>query len=85
MIALRHIEMNRYFREAAVHIYPSYEACLEQEQELPQLFAEERGYYAAVSALLLDEQGALIDSIIRFAFDTIGARHLNLRVFHAED
>jgi hypothetical protein len=71
--------------EEAVQIDHPYEACLEQEQQLPRPLAEARSYYAAVSAQLLDEQGALIDEIIRFAFDTIGARHLNLRVYHAEN
>ena len=41
-------------------------------------------YRAQIPAELLDEQGSLIDRIIDFAFDTLGARHLNLRVRESE-
>ena len=29
---------------------------------------------------LLDEQGQLVDWVIHYAFDTLGARHLDLRI-----
>jgi len=34
-----------------------------------------------VPAHALDEHGCLIDELIRFAFDTLGAQHLDLRVY----
>ena len=43
-----------------------------------------RRYAAAVPAHALDEQGCLIDQLIHFAFDTLGARHLELRVYEAK-
>jgi hypothetical protein len=38
-------------------------------------------YYAEVPIGSLDEQGQLIEQVIRFAFDTLGVRHLDVRVF----
>jgi hypothetical protein len=40
-------------------------------------------YTVAVPAHSLDEHGCLIDQLIRFAFDTLGAQHLDLRVYEA--
>jgi len=34
--------------------------------------------------MLLDEQSSLIDQIINFAFDTLGAMRLDMRVREAE-
>lgn len=39
-----------------------------------------RSYYAEVSMQCLDEQGKLLDQIIDLAFDTLDARHLDLRI-----
>ena len=36
--------------------------------------------YAEAPALALDEQSRLIEQVIRFAFDTLGADHLDVRV-----
>ena len=41
-------------------------------------------YRMELSAALLDEQGCLIDRVIGFAFDTLGAIHLDIRVHPAE-
>lgn len=41
-------------------------------------------YRADLPAELLDEQNSLIERIISFAFDTLGARRLDLRVREAE-
>jgi hypothetical protein len=41
----------------------------------------QRSYYAEVPIGSLDEQGQLIEQVIRFAFDTLGASHLDVRVF----
>src|SRR5262245_55679497 len=41
-------------------------------------------YYAEVPALALDEQSRLIEQVIRFAFDTLGADHLDVRVRNAD-
>jgi hypothetical protein len=45
---------------------------------------DERSYYVAVPEHLLDEQSSLIDLLISFAFDTLGARHLDVRICAAE-
>jgi len=37
-----------------------------------------------VPAHALDEHGCLIDQLIQFAFDILGAQHLDLRVYEAE-
>ena len=39
------------------------------------------GYYAAVPAGLLDNDSSVIDELIGFAFETLGARHLDVRVY----
>jgi hypothetical protein len=41
-------------------------------------------YRVDVSADLLDEQGSVIDWLIGFAFDTLGASHLDVRVHPTE-
>jgi hypothetical protein len=38
------------------------------------------GCCAEVSSELLDEQGLLLDSLIGFAFDVLGAHYLDVRV-----
>jgi hypothetical protein len=45
---------------------------------------ERPGYRAEVPATLLDEQSSLIEQIINFAFDTLGALRLEVRVREAE-
>ena len=42
-------------------------------------------YYAAVPTHLLDEQNTVIDRIIGFAFETLGARRLEVRVYDEPD
>jgi hypothetical protein len=39
------------------------------------------GYYAAVPAKLLDHENTIIDDLIGFAFDTLGACRLQVRVY----
>ena len=41
-------------------------------------------YRVAFPAALLDDQNRLIDRIISFAFDTLGAQRLDVRVREAE-
>jgi hypothetical protein len=43
-----------------------------------------QSYYANVPALALDEQSRLIDQVIRFAFETLNVRHLEVYVSSAE-
>ena len=45
---------------------------------------KQQSYCAEVPVSLLDEESSLIDRIISFAFDTLGARQLKLRVRDAE-
>jgi hypothetical protein len=40
-----------------------------------------QGYYAAVPAQLLDHENSVIDELIGFAFDTLGAWRLDVRVY----
>jgi hypothetical protein len=44
---------------------------------------ENHRYYAEVPAGSLDEQSRLIEQVIRFALDTPGVRHLDVRVHPA--
>jgi len=58
-----------------------------REQDRDQMLLrlpEPRRYAAAVPAHALDEHGCLIDQLIQFAFDILGAQHLELRVYEAE-
>ena len=58
---------------------------LVQEPDTSWCFEQrEQSYYAQLPATLLNEQSSLIDRIISFAFDTLGARHLEMRVRDAE-
>lgn len=43
------------------------------------------GYYAAIPANLLDDTSSLIERIINFAFDTLGAQHVDMRVYDVDD
>jgi hypothetical protein len=45
---------------------------------------EQHGYYAVVPSQALHDQTDLLDKLISFAFDTLGARHFELRVQAAE-
>ncbi len=58
---------------------------LTQEPNQRQLPKEKKpAYYAELPAHLLDEQSSVIDRIISFAFDTLGALRLEVRVREAE-
>ncbi len=47
-----------------------------------RLFMNKRqGYYAAVPAHLLDRENSVIDELISFAFGTLGAWRLDVRVY----
>jgi hypothetical protein len=50
----------------------------------PLRFQGPRRYSAIVPAESLDEHGCLIDELIRFALDTLGVQHLELRVYEAK-
>jgi hypothetical protein len=39
-----------------------------------------RSYHAELSSDMLDTHGELIDKVISFAFETLGANHFDLRV-----
>ena len=39
---------------------------------------------AAIPFRLLDEQSDILDRVIHFAFDTLGARHLELRIYDGD-
>ena len=46
----------------------------------PSFTAVPESYHAELSSDLLDTHGQLIDRVISFAFDTLGASRLDLRV-----
>ena len=50
----------------------------------PLLQRASQGYYAEVPALTLDEQSRLVDQVIGIAFETLGVRHLDVRVCGAD-
>jgi hypothetical protein len=55
------------------------------EQRLSRLSRNQPpDYRAEVPAKLLDEQSSLIDQIINFAFDTLGALRVEVRVRETE-
>ena len=53
-----------------------------RKQWLPQ--STDPRYRAEVPAELLDEQSSLIERIIAFAFDTLGAQRVDVRVRECE-
>jgi hypothetical protein len=59
---------------------------IDKEPGKRRLFKNKRqGYYAAVPAHLLDGQSSLIDRLISFAFDTLDAGRLEVRVYDASE
>ena len=55
---------------------------LARESKHRWLFANKQPrYYAAVPSELLDEHSSIIDRLIGFAFDTLGADRLEVRVY----
>jgi hypothetical protein len=56
---------------------------LEHRIAIPLLQGANQSYYVEVPALALDEQSRLIEQVILFALDTLGARHLDMRVIAA--
>jgi hypothetical protein len=55
----------------------------QDRDQTPLRLPEPRSYAAVVPAHALDEQGCLIDELIQFVFDTLGARHLDLHIYEA--
>ena len=49
-------------------------------QPRTELATQAGRYYVELSLEALDEQGSLIDSVIRFTFDTLNVQHLDLRI-----
>ena len=48
-------------------------------------WSAQRSYSAEVPAGSLDDQSRLVEQVIRFAFDTLGVRHLDVRVVIGDD
>jgi hypothetical protein len=57
---------------------------LKEQRKLRQPRPAKSTYRAEIPAALLDEQSSLIERIINFAFDTLGARNVDLRVRESE-
>jgi hypothetical protein len=49
-------------------------------EEPSSLAAPLRSYRVDLPQELLDEDGSLLDWVLDFAFETLGARHLDLRI-----
>jgi hypothetical protein len=60
------------------------DACKLQSMCAPLVQRANQSYYTSVPALALDEQSRLIDQVIRFAFETLNVRHLEVYVSRAE-
>jgi len=58
--------------------------CNDAPRPMPLLPPVPQRYDAVVPAALLDAQGSLIEELISFAFDTLGVRHLEVRVIDLE-
>jgi len=58
--------------------------CVTRQSDTLLRQQENDRYYAEVPALALDEQSRLIEQVIHFAFDTLGADHLDVRVRNAD-
>src|SRR3712207_682348 len=81
--------MDTMIDRTAAHVWPraaplgsvTVDGCRVRERDLPLLLRHgERSYFAEISACQLDEQSLLIEHVIGFALDTLGAHHLELRV-----
>jgi hypothetical protein len=70
--------------EGTTMVAHNHDRCDQERDRTPPRRQTQRSYSAAVPAHALDEHGHLIDQLIHFVFDTLGARHLELRVYEAE-
>ena len=59
--------------------------CVKQRAPIAILQRSNQSYYVEMPALTLYEQSRLIEQVIQFALDTLGARHLDMRVVVARD
>jgi hypothetical protein len=50
------------------------------QQSRTELATHGGWYYVERPVEALDEQGSLLDSVIRFTFDTVNVQHLDLRI-----
>jgi hypothetical protein len=50
------------------------------QQSRTELATHVGWYYVELPVEALDEQGSLLDSVIRFTFDTLNVQHLDLRI-----
>ena len=57
---------------------------IKEPRKLRQSLPVSPSYRVVFPAALLDDQNSLIDRIISFAFDTLGAQRLDVRVREAE-
>ena len=53
-------------------------SCL--QHELADLVTISNAYYVELPLEALDDQGSLLDALIRFTFDTLNVQHLDLRI-----
>jgi hypothetical protein len=80
-IESRHLQM---LRSTALIIQDRDGSLIKEPPKQQQNQLASPSYHVEFPAALLDEQNSLIDRIISFAFDTLGARRLDVRVREAE-
>ena len=81
LIESRHLQMRR---STALIIQDRDGSLLKEPRRPRQNQLASPSYHVEFPAALLDEQNSLIDRIISFAFDTLGAQRLDVRVREAE-
>jgi hypothetical protein len=54
------------------------QSCFQQELAYPAITSN--SYYVDLPLEALDDQGSLLDALIRFTFDTLNVQHLDLRI-----
>lgn len=65
-------------------IFQNRDGSLEREGDPKHKPAPPQRVYAEIEAPALQEQASLIERLIAFAFDTIGVRHVEVRVLDTE-
>jgi hypothetical protein len=64
-------------------VYPNFERLEDAAQTLDDQAEQPCGYRVALPHDQLDEQGRMLDWVIGFALDELGAQHLDLRIVEA--
>ena len=60
------------------HQANTHQSCF--QHELADLSTPFSSYYVELPIEALDDQGSVLDALIRFTFDTLNVQHLDLRI-----